>query len=276
MNVLIAGAGYVGLALARGLAAAGHEVTALRRTPGEPIAGVRWLAADLMSLHTLAELPLEGVEALVYLVAADARDDAAYRRAYVEGVTNLLARLCATNDLTRVLYASSTSVYAQDDGSWLDEASPAEPESFTGTRVLEGESAARGAGCESVAVRFGGIYGPGRASLIERVRSGVATLPPAPHYTNRIHRDDAAAALAHLLALPRVRPCYVAVDHEPADQADVLRWLAAQLGAPAPGGAHDPAAPPTGKRCLSDLLRTSGFAFQYPTYREGYRTLLSS
>lgn len=277
MRVLVAGAGYLGGALAAQLAAGGHDVLALRRSPppSAPAAGVRWLAADLSSARSVAALPLEGVDALVYTVAADARDDDAYRRAYVDGLACLLARLRAASDLRRALYASSTSVYGQDDGSWLDESSPAEPASFAGRRVLEGEALARASSGEAAALRLGGIYGPGRTSLLERVRAGLAELPPAPHYTNRIQKGDAVAALAHLLALPRLAPRYVGVDCEPADQAEVLRWLAARLGAPPPRGLYDPAAPPTGKRCRSEALRASGFRFAFPSYREGYAALLA-
>lgn len=285
MRVLVAGAGYVGAVLAGQLAAAGHEVLALRRTPPRDAAarnaaasgaGVDWLACDLTDARAVGVLPLAGVDTLAYLVAADARDDAAYRRAYVVGLANVLARLRAHGAPSRVLFASSTSVYAQDDGSRVDEASPAEPREFAGQRVREGEAVARGAGCSATALRLGGIYGPGRSSLIERVRSGAAELPRAPHYTNRIHRDDAARACAHLLTLSAPADCYVGVDHEPSDQAAVLRWLAARLGAPPPRGDYDPSAPPTGKRCSSARLRASGFEFAYPSFREGYAALLAA
>ncbi len=273
--MLVAGAGYVGRALAQRLAGAGHEVLALRRTPTPDAAGVRWLAADVAALPDAALRELEGVEALVYSVAADRRDEAPYRRAYVDGVAALLSRLRARTSLARTVYASSTSVYAQDDGSWVDESSPTEPRSFAGRLVLEGEAAARAAGGASVvALRLGGLYGPGRAALIERVRGGEEALPAVPHYTNRIHRDDAAAAIAHLLELPSSPPCVLGVDCEPAERGEVIRWLAERTGAPAPRGRTDPGAPPTGKRCKSDLLRASGFRFRYPTFREGYGALL--
>jgi len=286
VSVLVAGAGYVGAELASTLARAGHPVLALRRSPPRTDAApraeraaagsVRWLACDLgdpASLDACAP-SLEGVDALAYLVAADARNDDAYRRAYVENLAALLARLRAASALRRVLFVSSTSVYAQDDGSWVDEASPSEPRGFAGRRVREGEDVARTAGCEATALRLGGIYGPGRTSLVDRVRSGSARLPPGPHFTNRIHRDDAARACAHVLAQSVAAPVYIGVDEEPADQAEVLRWLAARLRAPAPAGAYDAQAPPTGKRCSSALLRASGFAFAHPTFRQGYAELL--
>jgi nucleoside-diphosphate-sugar epimerase len=279
VRVLVAGAGYVGAELARELAQAGHSVLALRRTPQAAAvspgsARVRWLACDLGDANAVGALALEGVDALAYLVGAAAHDDAAYRRAYVDGLATLLARLSAHGSLRRVLFASSTSVYAQDDGRWVSESSPTEPREFSGRRVLEGEAVARGAGCVAVALRFGGIYGPGRASLLERLRRGEARLPRAPHYTNRIHRDDAARACAHLLALPAPAGRYVGVDHEPADSADVLRWLAARLGAASPAGSYDASAAPSGKRGDSALLRASGFEFRFPSYREGYGGLL--
>lgn len=279
MRVLVAGAGYVGSELARRLAEAGHDVLALRRgpPPAEPRhASVRWLACDLRDPRSLAALPAEGVEALAYLVAPDTRDDAAYRATYVDALRGLLARLRMGSSLRRVLFASSTSVYAQDDASWVDEDSPAQPEHFTGRRVLEGEDALRRGAGEAIALRLGGIYGPGRESLIARVRSGAAQLPGSPRYTNRIHRDDAARACAHLLVLRAPASCYLGVDREPADQRDVLRWLAARTGAPTPRGPGPDAAgaAPRGKRCRSDRLVASGYSFAFPTYREGYAALI--
>ena len=281
MRILVAGAGAVGGELAAQLARAGHDVLALRRTrvtaaaPGRGSA-VRWLACDLCDETALGALALDGIDALAYLVAADARDDDSYRRAYVLGLAQLLARLRAGSSLKRVLFASSTSVYAQHDGGWVDESSPAEPREFSGRRVLEGEAVASAAGCAAIALRLGGLYGPGRGALLERVRAGKADLPPAPHFTNRIHLADAARACAHLLALPQPDTCYVGVDEQPADQAEVLRWLAAALDAPTPPGHHDASAAPTGKRCDSRRLRASGFRFLHPSFREGYAALIAA
>jgi nucleoside-diphosphate-sugar epimerase len=288
VRLLVAGAGYVGGELAALLARAGHHVLALRRTPQAEVAHssgaavrapstpVRWLACDLADPRAVGALELEPLDALVYLVGADARDDASYRRAYVDGLANLLARLAANRSLQRVLFVSSTSVYAQDDGARVDELSATVPRGFSGRRVLEGEAIARGARCTAVALRLGGIYGPGRTSLIERARSGEAQLPRAPHFTNRIHRDDAARACAYLLTLPTPEPVYLGVDHEPADQAEVLRWIAGRLGVAPPRGDYDANLPATGKRCSSARLRVTGFQFHYPTFREGYGSLIAT
>ena len=165
----------------------------------------------------------------------------------------------------------------------VDETSPTEPTTATARILVEAEACvARAPGTASI-LRLGGIYGPGRTRLIEQVRRGEARIPAGPPvYTNRIHRDDAAAALDHLLELPALDPVYLGVDDDPAELATVLHWLAERMGAPAPRPA-DPEqddAPAgrrrrTSKRCSNARLRGSGFSFRYPSFRDGYGAMLA-
>ena len=145
---------------------------------------------------------------------------------------NLLTVLRQTGQRPRrLLFTSSTSVYGQQEGEWVDENSPAEADGFSGRCIRAGEELLWDSPWPSVAVRFGGIYGPGRTRLIDSVREGTATRPAGPPvYTNRIHRDDCARALQHLLELPEAERLYVAVDDDPAPLDEVLGWLARQLG----------------------------------------------
>jgi len=277
-NILIAGCGDVGCRLGLRLVGEGHTVWGLRRRPEALPAELRPLAADLSDPETLRDLP-PALDVVVYTTAADGHADEAYRRAYVTGVDHLLNVLEARPDPPkRFLFASSTGVYGQTDGSWVDESSPVEPRSFTGRRVLEGEERCRAGTIPSVSLRLGGIYGPGRTRLIERVASGAATCPAGePVFTNRIHSDDAAGALAHLTALADPEPVYLGVDAEPADLCEVSRFLARRLGvAPPETVPRDPSYRRGGsKRCSSRRLQSSGFSFRYPTYREGYAALIS-
>lgn len=277
-RVLIAGCGYVGTALALELAARGDEVFGLRRRPDALPAPIRPVEADLARPASLERLP-PALDAVVYAAAADAATEPAYRAAYVEGPRNLLDALARAGQAPRrLVYVSSTAVYAQGDGQWVDEASPTEPAHFTGARVLEGERVVSGGRFPTVVLRAGGIYGPSRMSLVEAVRGGRAARSGAPEYTNRIHRDDCAGALAHLLALPAPEPVYVGVDLEPAPRDEVLCFLAAGLGLPPPpigAAAADGHRPRGSKRCSSARLQRSGYAFRYPTYREGYAAALA-
>jgi nucleoside-diphosphate-sugar epimerase len=279
-NILIAGCGYVGTALGVRLAAAGHTIWGLCRSAEGLPPVIRPLAADLTAPETLQTLP-PALEVVFYTAAPHGADDAAYRAIYVDGVRHLLAALLRQQQSPRrVLFTSSTAVYAQSTGEWVDETSPTEPQHFTGSRVLEGEHLLRDGPFPATVLRFGGIYGPGRRSLIERVQQGLATCRDGPPlYTNRIHRDDCAGALHHLMTIPRPDATYLAVDHEPADQCDVLRWLAQQLGAPPPrveaSAGADTRRQRTNKRCCNAKLLASGYVFRYPTFREGYAALLA-
>ncbi len=267
MRVLIAGCGYVGSALAVRLLAQGHAVVALRRRIAGLPPGVVAVAADLGDRAALRALP-GPFDAVVYAAAPDAREPAAYRTVYASGLAALLASVACD----RFLLASSTSVYGQDGGEWVDEASRTEPSGFAGRIVLEGEALVRAGHASGSAVRFGGLYGPGRTRLLEAARAGrLAYAAATRHYTNRIHRDDAAGALAHLLARARVEPVYVAVDSEPADQETVYRWLAARVAGPPPRAAFG--AGGGGKRCSNRLLLASGYRLLFPTFREGYGAL---
>jgi nucleoside-diphosphate-sugar epimerase len=216
-----------------------------------------------------------------YTAAPNGADDAAYRAIYVDGLRHLLEALVRQQQSPRrVLLTSSTAVYAQAAGEWVNETSPTEPTHFTGRCVLEGEKVLLNGPFPATVLRFGGIYGPGRTSLLERVRQGLAPCRDGPPlYTNRIHRDDCAGALQHLMTLPQPDAIYIGVDHEAADQCDVVRWLAARLGALPPrveaSSGTDSRRSRTNKRCRNDKLVASGYVFRYPTFREGYAALLA-
>lgn len=280
-RVLIAGCGDVGTALGLLLAGDGHEVFGLRRRPERLPAPIRPLQGDLADAGALGTIP-DGIELVAYTAAADGFDDDAYRRAYVDGVSNVLRALHDRRaPLRRVLFTSSTAVYAQTDGGWVDEASPAEPTGFSGRRVLEGEQRVRTSGIPAVVLRLAGIYGPGRTRLVERVRSGAATCAAGPpRWTNRIHRDDCAGAARHLLALDAPDPLWLGVDDEPADECTVLDWLAARLGVAPPRRAPpEPSAArrqQTNKRCANRKLIASGYTLRYPTFRAGYGALVAA
>lgn len=271
-RVLIAGCGYVGSRLAELLVEDGLDVWGLkRRAVGLPD-GVVALEADVTDPATLRPLPA-GLDAVVYAVSPADRTADAYRLAYVEGLENVLDALATP---VRVVLVSSTGVYGHADGRWVDEETPAHPADPTAELVLAGEAVARRTGAPGVVVRLGGIYGPGRTRTIRMVMAGDAPCLAPDVYGNRIHRDDAAGALRHVLRLEDPAPVYLGVDRDPAPLRDVYAWIAER------GGARDPCEDEeageagvgrrrgANKRCSSRRLHDSGYAFRYPTFREGY------
>jgi len=279
-RVLIAGCGYVGAALGSALVSEAHTVWGLRRRPVSLPRGIIPITADLGLAASLEGLP-DAIDTVFYMASPGGSDDALYRATYVDGLSNLLAALGRHHQRPRRIFlVSSTAVYAQDDGSWVDESSPTEPTHFSGRRLLEAEAVLRSSAFAATVVRFGGIYGPRRVRLIENVRAGRAIYRKSPpQWTNRIHRDDCAGMLRHLMGLESPAPVYLGVDCEPAEEGAVLRWLAGVLGAPVPRAvrAGDPALRSTrggNKRCRNDRLVASGYRFRYPTFREGYQAVI--
>ncbi len=283
MNLLIVGCGDLGTELGLRALAAGHRVHGLRRRAEVLPDAFLPISADLGA--DLPPLPPD-IEVVVFTTAADSRDVDAYRRAYVTATGRVLDGLeRAGSTPQRVLFTSSTAVYGVDDGSEVDEDTPTQPASATGEVLVEAEQALWARRPDAVSLRLAGVYGPGRTRLIDQVREGRARRPDRVIHTNRIHRDDAAAALLHLAGLPATpaspassagpATCYLGVDDEPAPLAEVVAFLAAELGLPPPPVGEVSRSRGGDKRCRNARLRGTGWVPAYPSYREGYRAVLA-
>lgn len=270
LSVLIVGCGDLGTEAGLRFAAAGHRVTAWRRNPAVLPAQITGVAADV----SRPPLPTaSAADVVVIALTADESTDAAYRRAYLDGVRHVLDRLAADGvDPARSVFVSSTAVYGARDGD-VDETTPAVPTSFNGEVMLQAEEEFLRRTAGGTVLRLGGIYGPGRTRLIEQVRHGTAST--STRRTARIHRDDAAAAIVHLTtAAQPYSGIYLGVDDEAAVQADVVRFLARELGVPAPDQVSDVRGPGADRAVSNAKLRQTGWRPSYPTYVEGYRSLL--
>ncbi len=237
-KAVVAGCGFVGLQVARQLDALGWEVTGL--THGEDsaraLAGERFpvLAADITDRDALMALKERGpFDAVVSCVSSGRQGPAVYRQVYLEG-TRLLLEILAPAEF---VFSSSTSVYAQADGSTVTEASDTAPTRETGQILLEAEALVAASG--GYVVRLGGLYAPGRWALLERFLDGRAVIEGAgERYINQIHRDDAASALVFMLTGAAGNPIppgiYNATDGSPLTQLDAYTLFAGILGRPLP------------------------------------------
>jgi nucleoside-diphosphate-sugar epimerase len=283
MTVLIIGCGYLGLPLGQLLARRGHSVCGLRRSAAaneEMLSrGITPVQADITDFRDLQKLP--PFEAIINLVSSSKGGVEDYRQVYLAGTRNILRWLddAKLNPGFRYLYTSSTSVYAQADGSWVTEESPSEPDSPTSQILIETERELLTARAErnfpAVILRASGIYGPGRGHLFKQFLRGEATLrDDGSSWINMIHVDDLAAAIAHLISLPGLpAAAYNLTDDQPVTQLDFFTWLANALNRPLPPSS--PADPNrkrglTNKRVSNALLKSTGFRFSHPTFREGY------
>ncbi|MBB3225485.1 nucleoside-diphosphate-sugar epimerase [Luteibacter sp. Sphag1AF] len=271
-SILVAGAGDVGGRAAALLAASGHSLWALRRRPvADSGDGIRWIQADLASPDTLRQLPR--VSHVIFAPTPDARDEAAYRSVFVDGLRHLLAAL-NPETLQRVIFVSSSAVYGDHAGAWVDEDTPPAPPGFNGAVLLEAEQVLASSHVPSTVLRLAGLYGPGRTQLFQALRDGKVRVPREQRtFANRMHVDDAAAALAHLLTMDDPDPLYVGVDDAPLAIDELYDYLAGLLGVPPP--AEGPGPHGVGNKRLSNArLRAAGFQCRWPDARAGYAALL--
>jgi nucleoside-diphosphate-sugar epimerase len=272
--VLLAGCGDLGSALAARLVAAGHWVSALKRSPPQrPVPGVDYHCADL----ALGAPDLGGAsfDQVFVILAPGARDPETYRALYDTGVVHLMDVL--RGRVGHWFFVSSTSVYGQNAGEWVDEDSCTRPVAATARHLLAAEAHLAASGAPATAIRFSGIYGPGRERFLGQIVQGAPVQYDPPCYGNRIHREDCIGVLEFLhrraLSGAPLAPRYLASDCCPAPLGAVARGLAAALGVPAPpgktGGGRN-------KRCRNDRLRALGYRFRFPDWRAGYLPLIAA
>ncbi|MDR7088751.1 SDR family oxidoreductase [Cellvibrio fibrivorans] len=276
-KLLIIGCGDIGQRLALQLASHHYRITGLRRHPPEDLPYLQYRVCDATQTGQLdALLGSEAFDVIVISMTPAERSDAGYEQAYVQTCRNLVAGLKRHQQQPRlVLFVSSTAVYGQNDGSWVDESSPTQPESFSGNRLLEAEQVIQANGFAHSCIRFSGIYGPGRNRLIEQVKQQRASA--SPHYTNRIHADDCAGVLAHLIELQHkqdLAPVYLATDSSPTPMVEVVNWIAEQLGI-RDFLASDAVNERGNKRISNQRLLATGYSFRYPDFRAGYASLIN-
>lgn len=266
------GCGDLGTDIGTTLSAEGWQVIGVRRRPvaDSPFPQV---ALDVLAEpERLKDLPAP--DHVVYTVTPSQRIEAAYRAAYVEGVRHVLAAL--PPDLRRFMLVSSTGVYHQTHGEWVDETSPANPEGFSGRALLEGETLVQHSGLPATIVRLSGLYGPGRWRLIDRARQQMPAVKTPPTWTNRIHREDAVGFIAHLLrqshAGEPLQDLYLGTDDVPATEWDVMCAIHEMLGLPPP--TEKPGSDDQNKRLRNTRMKETGYALRYPGYREGYADMI--
>lgn len=279
-SVLIAGCGDVGSRLATQLLANDWQVYGLRRSIDRLPAGVIGVAGDLFNEQCPDQWPKGNIDYLVYSAAATEHDEAGYQAAYVDGLKHTLDWLKQHNQQPkRLIFVSSSGVYGQKNGEWVDETSPAEASSYSGRIMLEAEQVALHSGIPASVVRLTGIYGPGREWMLGQVRKGYRVAVDPPLYGNRIHADDAGGLIAFLLQADlqgkSLDDCYIGVDNAPVPLAEVVDWLRERLGI-TEWAAEASVRRAGSKRCSNARAKALGWEPRYPSYREGYGEMLAN
>lgn len=284
-RLVVFGAGYVGGEFARQAVARGLSVTALTRNEAKAgelrAAGIETVVADLAGDAWHAALPGRP-DYVLNAVSGGGGGVDGYRRSYLEGMRSILAWSRSGGPAGVLVYTSSTSVYPQDGGARVDEESPTTARDERAGVLVDTEAVLR-AGAparRNFILRLAGIYGPGRHYLLDQVRSGEVS-GAEEHHLNLAHRDDICAAIWAVMQSPPTLAdaTFNVADNAPARKGEVTRWMAAQLGRPAP---KFTGLPSVARRAIvpdriivnAKLRRTLGWEPRYPSYREGFAPLL--
>ncbi|MFQ5734046.1 MAG: SDR family oxidoreductase [Planctomycetaceae bacterium] len=283
MRKRVVGCGYLGRRVADVWVKAGDDVFAMtrsdRRAKEFRAAGIEPVLGDVTLPETLAALP--AVDTVLYAVGFDRSIGDSMRDVYVGGLRNVLDRIA--DSTRRFLYVSSTSVYGQTGGEWVDEDSSCKPVTPNGIVCRDAERLVwdafppgdaderRGANV----LRLAGIYGPGRMlRRIEAVRSGEPIAGDAEAFLNLIHVNDAVRILRACENIGRPGRSYLVCDDHPPTRREYYETLAELSNAPTP--VFDATAQ-TGlnKRCHNDRIKTElGVSLRYPAVRDGLQHAL--
>lgn len=282
-SVLIVGCGDLGARAGAILQEDGWRPTGLRRNIRQLPQGFAGIEAD----YAATDAPLSMLEALApdYIVLTlkpAGRGEAGYRAGFSQAMRNVLAGL-GKHRPAGIIMVSSTRVYAEAEGGWVEDESPLETADPSALAIIDAEQQLLASGHPACVLRCAGIYGDPEGFLLHRIAGGELCAQTPLRYSNRIHRDDVGGLLAFLLQQWErgVAPArtMIAVDNEPAPQFEVELWLARELGltewrtrvSKTRGGGQRAAGH---KRCRNLALRASGYRLRYPDYRSGYSAVL--
>jgi nucleoside-diphosphate-sugar epimerase len=274
-SVLIAGCGFVGLPLARKFVSSGWETDAITasETSTANLHGESFpvYSLDITEQNSFRQLAGRRFDVVIHCASSGRGNASAYAEVFLAGTQNLMANVI----YERLIFSSSTSVYAQRDGSWVDETSPAVPTRETGQILRKTEDLVLAA--EGTVARLAGLYGPGRCAPLQKLLEGRASIEEdGTRMMNMLHHLDAAAAL-HFLAGTESSGLFNVVDNEPVAEIDWFRYVCHFLHRPLP-----PTGPRnldrkrgwTHKRVCNQKLRSLGWGPIYPTFKEGLTPLL--
>lgn len=267
MKAMIFGCGYLGLRVATAWIVAGHEVSAVTRSAAKAKllsnAGIQPYLADVCAPDSLVNLP--DADIVFYAIGFDRNSGRTHEEVTCEGTRSVLKQF--RGRCSRFIYVSSTSVYGQSSGEWVDETSVCQPTQSGGQLNLAAEQhvkehfSAQSTSTFNI-MRLAGIYGPGRLlSRVESLRSGSPIMGRSDSWLNLIHVDDAVTAVQAVALNGHRDAIYNVVDDRPIRRGEYFEMLAKLIGAPTP--TFDPNQPGVrgsgglNKRCANQRIRSA-------------------
>jgi len=297
LKVLFAGCGDIGVRAIRtllGNSLYDHwETLAMRRKPSALPSDIEAIQGDLCdSENFLSILDNSNIDVIVVTLTPDSMSDQGYLDSYVNGANVLKSTIKKLSYRPQlIIWVSSTGVYGQSCGEWVDESSVASSRSYRGKRLLEAENLVKSISKElvtnnstlikSVIVRFSGIYGPGRVRLLNQIKKGNIASKHPVSWTNRIHVVDCAGIIIHIIDLysqkKDISNLYIGTDNQPVPAYEIQSWLANHMRVKIEENNDIPKNIDNkniNRRCNNKLIKDSGYNFIFPDFKKGYTPLL--
>ena len=272
-NLLIIGQGDIGLPVTNKLAQDGYCVTGLARSEREYYDLVD--SADFLQANalTLTAEQLQAFTHIAIIVTPDEYSTSGYHDSYLAISQHLATLAPQLTKLERVVFISSTGVYGQDSGEWIDEDTvPITPEREASKVILQAEQALQqGFGDKAIIIRPSGIYGRERLMRLRKARESNKDPVPAEHWSNRIMDRDLVNIITKVLTIETPKSVYLATDYRPVTTFELEVWLSEQVGE-TPPTIDNTKTSVTGKRLHSNIPLAW---LDYADWQTGYRDILN-
>ena len=271
-NLLIIGQGDIGLPITNKLAQDGLNVTGLARRERHHYAldkKANFLQADAL---TLTAEQLQNFTALAIIVTPDEYSTSGYHDSYLAISQHLATLTDKLTNLARIVFISSTAIYGQDNGGWIDEdTAPVMPAREASQVILQAEQTLQqGFGDKAIIIRPSGIYGRERLMRLRNAKEKQKEPVAAAHWSNRIMDRDLITIIANVMTIDTPKPLYIATDYAPVTTFELGSWLSEQINEVSPV-IDDNKTKVTGKRLHSNIPLAW---LDYPDWQAGYRDIL--
>ena len=229
---------------------------------------------DYGSLEGLAQAAEIEPDYLVFTPVPAGRDVVGYQQGYAEAAKHIAGAGLLSN-VRRAIYVSSTRVYAERSGGWVDEDSPLAAGDPFVDALLAGEACFR-RNATSTVVRPSGLYDGANPIMLRPILEGLSSRVGGG-FTNRIHRDDAAHIIAGLIKRDfagELLPSTLNLnDNLPVTTRELEAWCFSELGREPVGHRDNPSR--ANRRVSNAKLLSMGFSLKFPSFREGYESALN-
>lgn len=262
MNILILGYGQTGRALAQQLIQQGHQVMAVSRRVQRSCT-VMHLAQDIKTLQLDSHLRFDWV---YVILAPKNRSLEDYHATFIDTVKPVWQALQA-HPIQKIVFMSSTRVYGQDQGEWIDDTTLPQTTDALGQCLIAAEQLWSAYWQNKLMiVRASGLYQSDSQYMVKQAET--ATAVTVQHWTNRIHREDVLGFLSYLLTIDAPKTQYLLSDQQP--ELHYNLWNAIRKNKALPLLDVHSDLPQTGKRIHAMYLQNSGYVLKYPTWKQGY------